>query len=127
MALNRLVRSVSFPASGDLSGNQFRIMAVDDNGRVMAATDAATAYIGVLQNKPAATDQAAEVAVVGSVVKLEANSAINERDAVRADAAGFGTVTTTEDDEIIGYALSPAVGSAELFEVVVTAPAQFRT
>jgi len=127
MALVRAPRTVSIPASGDLSSNQYRIMAIDDAGRAMAAVDNATAYIGVLMNKPAAVDRAAEIAINGSIVKLEAGAVIAERDAIVAVAGGRGSATTTEDDEILGYAISPASGSGVLFEVVVTAPAQFRT
>lgn len=127
MALTRKQNTVTFPASGDLSSNQFRIMAIDDNGRVMAAVDGATAYIGVLMNKPAAIDREAEVAIISSIVKMEAGAAVAERDAITAVAGGRGSPTTTEDDEVIGYANTPASASAVLFEVVVTAPAQFRT
>ncbi len=127
MALTRKPSVISLPASADLSSNQYRIMAVDDNGRIMAAVDGATAYVGVLLNKPAAIDTPGEVAIVGSVVKLEAGAAIAERDAITAVAGGRGSAETTEDAEIIGYALTPAAASATLFEVVVTAPAQFRT
>ncbi|KKN51402.1 hypothetical protein LCGC14_0622990 [marine sediment metagenome] len=127
MAVNRLVRSVTYPSDGDNSGNQYRIVALDDAGRVQVQTAAATPVLGVLQNKPGAIDAAAEVAIVGSIVKLEAGAAVSERDAIQAVAGGRGSPTTTEDDDIVGYALTPAAGSAELFEVVITAPAQFRT
>src|SRR3972149_3164377 len=126
MALNRLIRSITLPASADLSSNQHRIMTIDDAGRLVAAVDGATAYVGVLLNKPNAIDRAGEVAINGSVVKLEAGAAVAERDAIIAVAGGRGSPTTTEDDEIIGYALTPAAASAGLGEVVGTAPAPLR-
>ena len=124
MALSRRINSISRPASGDLSTNQFRIVQLDANGRVVVAVDGATPNIGVLMNKPAAIDQAAEVAANGSIVKLEAGAAVNENDAIIAVAGGRGSATTTDDDNIVGYAITPAAASADLFEVNVTAPAQ---
>ena len=113
MALSRRINSISRPASGDLSTNQFRIVQLDANGRVVVAVDGATAV-----------DQAAEVAANGSIVKLEAGAAVNENDAIIAVAGGRGSATTTDDDNIVGYAITPAAASADLFEVNVTAPAQ---
>ncbi len=124
MSLNRVIKSITRPASGDLSSNQYRIVQLDANSRVVVAVDGATPNIGVLMNKPSAIDQAAEVAAQGSIVKLEAGAAINENDAIIAVAGGRGSATTTDDDNIVGYAITAAAASADLFEVNVTAPAQ---
>lgn len=124
MALNRVIKSITRPASGDLSSEQFRIVQLNADGRVVVALDGATPNIGVLLNKPSAIDQAAEIAIQGSIVKLEAGVAINENDAIIAVAGGRGSASTTDDDNIVGYAITPTSGSGELFEVNVTAPAQ---
>lgn len=126
MALTRKPSTISLPADAALA-TAHRIVTIDDDGRALYAVDAATPYMGVLLNTPAGEDAAAEVAITGSVVKLEAGVAIAERDAIQAVAGGRGSPAAAEDDEIVGYALTPAAASATLFEVVVTAPAQYRT
>ena len=122
MALNRNTQhSFTRPASGDLSGNQFRLVSIDSAGRAVIPGNQATPFIGVLMNKPAATDEAAEIAGVGAIVKVEANVAIAEGDQITAatQAGGFGSPSVTDEDHVIGVALSPAGGSAEMFEVQI--------
>src|SRR3990172_6041917 len=119
MALNRLIKSVTLPASGDLSSNQHRIMIENDDGRLVAGVNAATPFVGVLLNKPAAVDREGELAISGSIVKLEAGAAVAERDAITAVAGGRGSPTTTAGDYVVGRALTPAAASGVLFEVMV--------
>lgn len=119
MAVTRRVESISRPAAADLSTNQFRIVFVDDIGDIALNTSNATASLGVLMNKPAGSGIAAEVAIVGSVVKCTAGAAVNERDAIRAVAGGHGSATTTNNDFIVGWALTAAAASGDLFELSV--------
>jgi hypothetical protein len=95
-------------------------MTLDANGRLVAGADAATPFIGVLLNKPSAVDREGEVAIVGSIVKIEAGAAINERDAIQAVAGGRGSATTTENDFVVGRAISAASGSGVLFECEIS-------
>ena len=122
MTLNRNTQhSFTRPASGDLSGLQFRLMGIDGNGRALALVDQATPCIGVLMNKPSATDQAAEIAGIGSIVKVEANVAITEGLLIGAatQTGGFGSPAVTDKDHIAGVSITPAGGSGELFEMQV--------
>ncbi len=127
MANTRHAVTITLPADGDLSSNQFRIVGVDDNGRAQIQTGVATPCIGILMNKPAATDRPAEIAIVGSIVKVEAGAALNERDYIRANTGGIATATTTAEDEVVGIALSAAAASADLFEMLVIGPANYPT
>ena len=127
MANIRRAVTVTYPASGDLSASQLRIVPMDDNGRIIINTGTATPCLGILLNKPSAVDQGAEVAIIGSIVKLEAAGAVSERDAIRAEGGGRGSPTTTTANAIVGYALTPAAASADLFEVLVTGPEVFTT
>ncbi len=115
---------ISMPAAGDLSAGQFRIVYVDDNGRVALNTSNATACLGILLNKPAAIDRAARIAVNGAVVKCEAGAAISERDYIRAVTGGRGSSTVGTADEVVGLALTAASGSGVLFELLVN-PARY--
>jgi len=119
MAVHRLVKSVSYPAGGDLSASQFCIVCMTAEGRVAVNGGMATANLGVLLNKPKAVDQAARVAINGSIVKLVASASINENAAVAAQVGGHGSATTTSNEYIVGYARSAAGGSGQLFEVLV--------
>ena len=122
MTLTRKQNSITVPASADLSTNQFRLVGVDSAGRLVVIADAATPFLGVLLNKPSAIDREAEVATVGSTVKLEAGSTIAEGDLITGVAGGRGSPSTTDTDEVVGMAISPG-GSGVLVEVNV-APRQ---
>lgn len=116
MTLNRVIKSISRPASGDLSSNRYRLLEVDSAGRVVVGVDAATPFLGVLMNKPAAADQVAEVAVVGATVKVEAGATIAEGDLITAVAGGRGSPAVTDADFYVGIALTPG-GSGTFCEV----------
>lgn len=119
MTVTRRVNSVSYPAGGDLSASQFCMVSMSAEGRVVLNEGVATALLGILLNKPSGTDQAARVAINGSIVKMIAQAAINENAAIAAQGKGHGSATTTNNEYIVGYARSPAAGTGELFEVLV--------
>lgn len=123
MALTRKLTSVTMPALADLSAGQFRGVYVDDNGRVdFHAGGTVTPFVGILLNKPSAIDQAAEVAIDSSIVKMVAGGTVAERDMITglstAGMLGKGVATTTANTQIVGQALSSAA-SGELFELLV--------
>ena len=120
MAVNRKVNAVSYPAGGDLSASQYCIVYMSDEGRVTVnGAGGATACLGILLNKPTAVDQAARVAIDGSIVKCIAGGAVAERAWVMAAASGHGTSATTDNGYCVGRAHSAAAASATLFEVLV--------
>lgn len=116
MALNRRTQSISRVASGDLSSEQYRLVGVDGDGRVVVIENQATPFLGVLMNKPSATDREAEIAVVGSTVKVEVGATIAEGDEITAVAGGRGSPTTTNLHFVVGLALTPG-GSGTFVEV----------
>lgn len=119
MPLDRNLQVISLPASADLSSHQFKIVAIDSAGRVALPSGSVGAIIGVLQNKPAGTAEAAQVAI-GGVSRCQSGGSIASGDLVKSDAGGLGLSTTTTGNTIIGRALSAeAVGSGYLFEVQI--------
>ena len=116
MTLNRRTQSISRVASGDLSSEQYRLVSVDSAGRVVVVENQSTPFLGVLMNKPSATDREAEIAVAGSTVKVEVGATIAEGDFVTAVAGGRGSPTTTDGHHIVGLALTPG-GSGTFVEV----------
>lgn len=119
MTVNRKVNAVSMEAGADLSAAQYRILHVEDDGQVNINSSTATVCLGILLNKPGAEGRAAQVAIEGSIVKCEAGAAINERDAICAVAGGRGSAQTTAAAKIVGFAVTAAAGSGELFELEV--------
>jgi hypothetical protein len=120
MAVHRLLSNViSGVADADLSTNQFRIVANDDDGNVVACVDSGTLPVGILLNKPAAAGRACRIAARGCIVKLEAGAAINERAMVVAVAGGRGSTATSGTPFAVGWAHTAASGSGVIFECEV--------
>lgn len=119
MAYNRRLVSITRPAGQSFATLQHTIVELDSTSRVVPATDAATPILGVIMNKPSAAGQAAEIAIVGSVVKCVASATINEGAWVTATTAGEAVATTTNLDNILGMALTTAPAANDLFEVVI--------
>lgn len=118
MTVSRELKTISVPAAGDLSSNQYRIVNVDSDGKAEASDATTDVMVGVLQNKPGAANRAAEIAIDG-VSKLEAGAAINEGDKITAVAGGRGSATTAATAHYVGVALTAAAGSGALFEVLI--------
>lgn len=123
MAVNRRVQSVSFPATGDLSARQFHILIMDSSGQVDVAAGSTKPMVGILMNKPAAATRGAEVAIAGSEVKFEGNSAVATGDLVTSGASGFGTAvlggTALGTAYVVGVCTQACGGSAQLGGVMV--------
>lgn len=110
---------MTMPAAADLSSSQYRIMAIDANGRATVAIDPqAVSIIGILQNKPDAADAAARIRTSG-ISKLQFGAAANEGAYVTTNPQGFGTATTTANDQVIGRVLHAPGGSADIQDVLV--------
>jgi hypothetical protein len=113
---------ITVPAAGDLSAKQFYFMELDSNGRV-AACDANTDYtIGVLQNKPSAIGQAAEVMVSG-ISKVSGDADLAKGNLIGPSADGqaaayaFGSDTTKF---IVGIVLEDNGAAAGLVTALIS-------
>lgn len=78
---------ISLEASADLSASQYCFVKQDTNGRAAVAAAASDAVIGILQNKPKALGQMAEVVVVG-VSKVVSSGTIAVAAAIGTDSTG---------------------------------------
>ena len=127
MATNRRVVSVTFTAAADLSAAQYRIVGMGTAGVNTLAAGTSGMPLGVLMNKPAALNRAAEVAIVGAVVKLEAGAACSAGDPVVAVTGGRGSPVAASGGGaassgtafVVGICVAPAAGSAGIMEVAV--------
>lgn len=118
MAVEQDGIDVTFPASGDLSSDQFKPMLVADDGQVSLGAGNGTPFVGILQNKPAAENRSAVVRITG-ISKFHGGVALNERDLVTSDATGLGTATTTDAHFIVGQVVVASGGSAQIASVLV--------
>lgn len=115
MALQEQVRSLSIPASADLSAQQFRFMAIDGNGRI-ALPAAGGDCVGVLQDKPDALDRVGEVAMLNMSGKLKVVAGSNLAAGVKIQSDGAGAaIAAASGDHVLGTTAN-AVSSGELIE-----------
>lgn len=106
------------PGSPDPNyGNQYRFVKVTGIHQVGLATAATDNVVGVMQNKPQVTGQAATVAIFG-VTNVMASAAITAGQLVTATADGRAVSTTTAAD-VMGVALGDAAGANNLFPVLL--------
>lgn len=115
---------VTIPASADLSANQYRIVGINSSGSAVVPGNASTPYFGIMSNKPAGAGRGARVTVQG-IEKLEAGAAWTPGDLIQCVAGGRGSPISADGTAagtgyVIGMAISPAGGSAELAEVLIT-------
>lgn len=119
MPLERTLQVISLPAAADLSACQFRGVSIDSDGRVAKGSGSVSKTIGVLQNKPSGTSDAAEVAI-GGVSRMVAGGSIASGDWVKVDANGLGLTTATSGNSVIGKAVSnEGSASGNIFEVLI--------
>ncbi len=105
MAYEQTLRTIGVPASADLSASQFCFVVVNANGQ-LALPSAGGDAEGILQDKPNAAGQAAEVGVSKVVV---GTGGVTAGDLLATDANGKA-VTAATGNKILGRAL--ATGAA---------------
>lgn len=86
---------ISVPAGADLSTLQYTAVKRDASGNAVAVAAATDEAIGILQNKPTAAGQMAEIVVVG-VSKMVSGGAISIGDPVAFTAAGKAQTCTRQ-------------------------------
>lgn len=111
MSYENSLTCISMPAAGDLSTKQYKVVAVNSDGRV-AVAGAGVFGIGILQDKPAALGRACTVAVAGVSMAM-AGDTVAAGARVTADANG-DLVTATPakvDTSDSGAASDPVIAS----------------
>lgn len=98
-------------------GKQYRFVKVTGLHQVGLSTAAADASVGVMQNKPQVTGQAATVGIFG-VSNVMSGGAVDAGDFVTVDSEGRGVTTATAADAK-GIALGDASGENVLFPVLL--------
>jgi hypothetical protein len=110
--------NITLPANADLSSNQFYAVTQNASGKVAVITTTGAKALGLLQNKPAAADRAANVATLG-VAKGIAGGTIAYWEPVGPDTSGKLVVMDEEDEAVMGRSLESAVTN-QIFRVLLT-------
>jgi hypothetical protein len=108
MAYEQTLRTIGVPASADLSASQFCFVVVNANGQ-LALPSAGGDAEGILQDKPNAAGQAAEVGILGVSKVVVGTGGVTAGDLLATDANGKA-VTAATGNKILGRAL--ATGAA---------------
>jgi hypothetical protein len=119
MSQVEMLRSITRPASGDLSAGLMKFTKLDSSGQAAICSVAGELAIGVLQNKPTAAGQAAEVAVAG-VVKVIASATITPNQKVSTTNAGLAKVAVSTEHPLGVCVKGGAVN--EVIEVLMGCP-----
>ena len=111
-----------FEASGDLSGDQYHIMAKNALARqVFTANSIDDVIVGVLQNKPNLRGRAATVRI-GSIAKVKSGAAIAAGVRVGTDSTGRAIKLVYADGALasqLGVTLTAVTGANQFVEVLV--------
>jgi len=101
-------QTLTVEASGDLSGDQYKFMRIDGNGRAVRASTGQS-VIGVLQNKPSGLGQAATIWGPGSISKVIAGAPLAPNRNVAPDANGSAQVSVNSFHFLAGTTISDGV------------------
>jgi hypothetical protein len=117
--------TITFTASGDLSGKQFHIMRANGEGTcAQASLSTDLAIIGVLQNKPQNAERAT-IAVEG-VSKVVAGGALTANALITSNSSGrAAAVSSGSSDLVIGRVLEAAGADGEIVPALLSFPVQF--
>jgi hypothetical protein len=109
---------ISFVSTNDLSTTGQYLLAKADSteGAIVLATAATDHILGVVQNKPKATE-AARVRVLGTS-KVVAGGTVTFGDWVTANGSSQAITTTSDHNNVIGLALASAVVN-DIFEIML--------
>ena len=110
MATTRNGGRLVYTAGADLSAKQYHIVKRHSTaGECVLSSAGSDNHLGVLQNAPADND-VAEILGRGAADtgKVKAGGTLTPGAALTANADGEAVVTTTEDDQVIGYYLGDA-------------------
>ena len=107
-------------ATATLATKQYYVVCATStaDGVKVSTTAASDPILGILQNSPAANEPA-EVAFTG-ICKALAEASVSYGNPLTASSTGRVKATTTDKDEIVGYALKASAAAGDLIPVLLT-------
>ncbi|MFA5387200.1 MAG: hypothetical protein WC322_02280 [Candidatus Paceibacterota bacterium] len=122
MSQSKQVFEVTREAARDLSDYQYHAMKIDTSNQIdYVDTSSAGAGIGILQNKPEAEGQEAEVRVLGtSLMYVDGNSInIGVEDMLGSNSNYHGVKVDADKDQYFAIALEASSADGDLIEVLL--------
>lgn len=106
----------SFEAGADLTGKEYHVVKTNSSGKIVLASAATDAIVGVLETvgKAGETVSVAVISGAGSF-KVKTGGAVTKDAYLTANADGKAVVTTTAGDRVFGRALA-AGASGDVIE-----------
>ena len=115
------LHTLTMKAGADLSALQYHIMRDIADGTTNIASEAiSNQMLGVLQNKPAATNRAATIGYEG-ISKVVAGGAVTRGLLITTNGSGRAA-NATSGDMVFGRALDPATTNGEVISALIFAP-----
>lgn len=93
--------------AADVTGKRYNIVKLDANGKVVLATAASDAILGVIDNEPK-LGQVADVVLINGqgTFRVKASNATISKDAyIRTNGSGVAVATTSVGNRVIGRAV----------------------
>jgi|GEM_PF-5618473 len=99
-------QNYSAEAAADFTGKRYTVVKLDADGKVVQATAATDAMLGVIDNEPKAGRTADVVLVNGSgSFKVKTGANITKDALITTNGAGLAISTTTTGNRVIGRAV----------------------
>jgi hypothetical protein len=118
---SQVKKTYTGPAYRDLSAYQYHAVTLDTNGYIdYCDTSATTQALGILQNKPTAQGQEAEVAIAGtSLMVVNATTDISQMDNLGSGSDYHGVAVTADKALYFAFALEDATEDGDIIEVLL--------
>ena len=119
---SQVLATFTGPAKRDLSAYQYCAMTIDTDGYIDYANSATgTQVLGILQNKPAAAGDEAEVAILGtSLFYMGATAEVSQMDKLGSEAVSYRGVKVSANLALyFCFALEAATTDGDLIEVLL--------
>lgn len=102
----------SYEAGADLTGKQYHVVKTDANGKVVLATAASDAILGVLETVGKSGETVSVAFLNGSgTYKVKAGGTIAKDAYLTTNASGQAVATTTVGNRVFGRAVTSAVAN----------------
>lgn len=121
----KVLFSVTRPAARDLSSYQYCAAYIDSDGNIdYCDVSNNEDVLGILENKPAAAGEEAQVAVLGTCL-FKTGGAISINDLLQSNSSYVAAAVTADKARYFAQALEAATASGDYIEVLLMGGTRF--